>query len=661
VKKLLKILLIVVGALVALVVVAAIALPMIIKPNDYKDDIVKLVHDKTGRTLELKGDIQLSVFPWLGLELGKTSFSNAPGFDQAPMAQVDKVEVKLKLLPLLRKKVEVNTIVLDGLQLNLARDRNGVSNWDDLVKPKSAATTEKPKPAKPGAPAAAPLAALTIGGIDVRHGRLKWRDGTSGQKADIQNLTLQTSQLQSGQPMQFKLGFDLETGKPVIRTPVNLDGDLLFDLDKETLRIKQLQLSLLDLTVQTSIQGQNMLQAPSVSGHLALKPANLRSVLTRLGIPLAMQADALQSVSVDTDFAYDHKSGAAAANNIKVRLDDSTLTGKVSAGLGSKVPAIRFQLTLDKIDVDRYLPPETQKPAKASGQGAGGKPKPLAIPIAPLLALDVDGQFALDSMKAMGIRTTKIRIPIKANKGLVNIGPSTAQMYGGTYKGKEVLDVRAGAPKLSMEETLSAVQVGDLLKDAGIFDKFSGIGNVSTKLTARGLDQDDVLNSLNGNAQVSLKNGRVKGVNLYKMVTDARTAYEKAQGKPVQSRPAATDEMEYANLTATAVVKNGIVTNNDLKMDGPFTRVTGAGTANLPKLNLDYRLQVLISENKSDDPVPVRINGPFSNLSYSIEWNKILEKRARKEVEKRVDEEKKKVEEQLKQQLGDELQKLFKR
>ena len=655
-KKLLKISLIFVGTVVALIIVAAIVLPLIIKPNDYKDDLVKLVHDKTGRTLELKGDISLSVFPWLGLGLGKTSLGNAPGFDQAPMAQVDKVDIKLRLLPLLRKKVEVDTIVLDGLELNLARDRKGVNNWDDLLKPRAATPAGQP-PAAKKPPAAVPVAALTIGGIDVRRGQLKWRDATSGQKTDIRNLTLQTSQLQSGQPMQFKLGFDLETGKPVIRTPVNLNGDLLIDADKEILDIRQLQLSLLELTVQTSIKGQNIIQAPKLSGHLALKPANLRDVLNKLGVPLAMQADALQSVSFDTDFSYDQKADLAAANNIKVRLDDSTLAGKVTAGLGSSIPSVRFQLALDKIDVDRYLPPDTgKKSAKDSG-----KRKPLTIPIAPLLSLDADGSFAIDSLKVMGIRSSKIRIPLKANKGLVTIGPSVGQMYGGQYQGKEVLDVRSGAPKLSMDETMTGVQVGDLLRDADVFDKFSGVGNVTTKLTARGIDQDDILNSLSGNAQVSLKNGRVKGVNLHKMVSDARTAYEKAQGKPVQARPAATDEMEYANLTATAVAKNGIVTNNDLKMDGPFTRVTGAGTANLPKRSLDYRLQVLISENKSDDPVPVRISGPFSNLSYSIEWNKILEKRARKEVEKRVGEEKKKTEEKLKQQLGDELQKLFKR
>ena len=145
-KKTLKIILYTIGILVLLVVAAAVAAMLLINPNDYKDDIVKVVHDKTGRELQLKGDIKLSLFPWLGLELGQTSLGNAPGFGTKPMASIDKVDVKLKLLPLLRKQVEVDTVVLDGLNLNLRRNKVGVTNWDDLV---SAGTAGPGKAAKP--------------------------------------------------------------------------------------------------------------------------------------------------------------------------------------------------------------------------------------------------------------------------------------------------------------------------------------------------------------------------------------------------------------------------------------------------------------------------------------------------------------------------------
>lgn len=665
-KKTLKVFLYTLGFLVVLVVGAAIAASLLINPNDYKDDIVKVVHDKTGRDLQLKGDIKLSLFPWLGLELGQTSFGNAPGFGARPMASIDKVDIKLKLLPLLRRHVEVDTIVLDGLKLNLRRNKAGVTNWDDLVAT-PAAPVKAPAPAAPSPPeapsAAAPIAALTIGGVDIRHGELLWQDDQNGNSVRVRNLSLQTTKLAIATPMDVKLGFDLATGKPVIHTPVHLQGQVTVDPEKETLSVKGLQLALLDLNMNANLSGTHVLSTPVLNGKVSLKPTNLRSVLGKLGISLDMPADALKSVSLDSDVHFNQKTNIASVNNLVVKLDDSKLDGKATY-IMTKVPAIRADIAIDSIDVDRYLP---AAPADASGKTSaakgksGGKPAPVAIPVAPLRNLDLVASFKLGSLKAFGIRSTRISIPIRAKRGLVRVGPSKAELYGGHYLGSQSLDVRKGAPRISSNEKLTNVEIGGLLKDADIFDKFSGTGNVAADITARGIDVDDIMHSLNGKASASLHNGHVKGLNLHKMVADAKEAYAKAKGKPVPARPKITDEMEYAKLTATATIRNGIVTNKDLKMDGPFTTVTGSGTVNLPKYSMDYRANVRISENKNDEPVPVRIHGPFSNLSFAVEWDKVLRDRAQKEVKKRVEQEKKKAQEQIKKQLENKLKDLFKR
>ena len=659
-KKLLKFLFITVGLISVLAVVAVVAATILINPNDYKDDIVKAVKDQTGRRLDLQGDISLSFFPWLGLELGETRFSNASGFGNKPMASIKNVEVKLKLLPLLRKQVQVKTIVLDSLELDLACNRLGRCNWDDLAATSpTPEAREKVKPAgkKPSAGKKA-IAALTIGGVDIRHGQVRWTDG-SGNKTHVRNISLKTGQLAAATPMEIRLGFDLETGKPVIRTPVVLQGQVTVDPSKETLDVRQLRLSLLDLELIASLSGKNILQSPQLNGQLQLKPANLRGLLKQLGITMDMQADALQTVALNTNFSFSQKANTISIDQLKLNLDDSKLAGDAAIGLGT-TPVIRTTISVDKIDIDRYLPtgPKAVKPGKSK---AKTKPVPLMIPVEPLRKLNLKGKFSLDSLKAMGIRSTSIVIPVSAEGGLISVGPSRARLYGGNYVGKQVLDVRKGAPRIQSDEKLTNVEIGGLLKDAGIFDKFSGVGNVSGNITARGIDVDDILNTLNGSARASLKNGRIKGLNLHKLVNDAKDAYEKAKGRPVQTRPKVTDEMEYANLSASAKIKNGVVSNSDLKMDGPFTKVTGAGVINLPKSTMDYRAQVLISENKNDPPVPVRIHGPFSKLGFSVEWDKILKERAQKEVQKRVDEERKKVEENIKKQLNQELQKLFKR
>lgn len=661
-KKTIKIILYTIGILVLLVVAAAIAATLLINPNDYKDDIVKVVHDKTGRELQLKGDIKLSLFPWLGLELGQTRFGNAPGFGAQPMASIDKIDVKLKLLPLLRKEVEVDTIVLDGLNLNLRRNKVGVTNWDDLVSAGTAAPGKaaKPAPTEKKAPsAAAPIAALTIGGIDIRRGELLWLDEQNATSVRVHNLSLQTSKLAIATPMDIKLGFDLVTGKPVIRTPVSLQGQVTVDPNKETLKVKGLHLALLDLNLDANLDGKQVLSTPELSGKVSLRPTDLRSVLGKLGISVDMPADALKSVSLDSNVRFNQKTGAASVDHLVLKLDDSKLTGDATYIMG-KVPAIRADIAVDAIDVDRYLPP-TPAGADAKGKTGTAGRTPVAIPVAPLRTLDLKGSFKLGSLKAFGIRSTNISIPIVAKGGVVQVGPSKAQLYGGSYLGKQTLDVRKGAPRMSSNEKLTNVQVGGLLKDADIFDKFTGVGDVSADITARGIDVDDILNSLNGKASASLKNGRVQGLNLHKMVADAKEAYAKAKGQPVPARPKVTDEMEYAKLTATATIKNGIVTNNDLVMDGPFTTVTGSGTVNLPKYNMDYRANVRISENKNDKPVPVRIHGPFSNLSFNVEWDKVLRERAQQEVQKKIDTERKKKEEELKKQIEDKLKDLFKR
>jgi hypothetical protein len=68
--KLLRVIVFALGGLLLLIVAAAVILPMVVDPNDFKDEISQAVESKTGRVLAIEGDIGLSVFPWLGLAIG---------------------------------------------------------------------------------------------------------------------------------------------------------------------------------------------------------------------------------------------------------------------------------------------------------------------------------------------------------------------------------------------------------------------------------------------------------------------------------------------------------------------------------------------------------------------------------------------------------------
>ncbi len=156
------------GSLVVLLVIAVVVLPMLFDPNDFRDDLVAGVKSNTGRDLTIDGDIGLSVFPWLGVELGAMKLGNAPGFKEPVFASTQRVSVRVKLMPLLSRRIEADKVVVEGLILNLAKNKAGKTNWADMGEHGEEARQSK----EPAAPAGdgesgTGLAGLVIGGLSV--------------------------------------------------------------------------------------------------------------------------------------------------------------------------------------------------------------------------------------------------------------------------------------------------------------------------------------------------------------------------------------------------------------------------------------------------------------------------------------------------------------
>ncbi|MGD8629418.1 MAG: AsmA family protein, partial [Gammaproteobacteria bacterium] len=215
--KLLKLTGALVAVLAGLVLIAAIVLPLVIDPNDYKEEIAAEVARQTGRTLNIEGDLSLSVFPWLGLDIGPAQLSNAAGFEDPYMARMQTVQVRVKLLPLLRKQLEVDTIRLNGLVLNLARDKQGRTNWADLAEETAADATGKAgTEAAAGDKGGDGLAGLAIGGIEVSGARLTWDDQETGTRYEINDLAFTTGAIEPDQAFDLDLSFRASAAQPAI-------------------------------------------------------------------------------------------------------------------------------------------------------------------------------------------------------------------------------------------------------------------------------------------------------------------------------------------------------------------------------------------------------------------------------------------------------------
>ena len=131
--KIIKILIAILALTVLLGLIIVGAFVALFDANEYKQELSALVKQQTGRDLQFSGDIALTLYPALGMQLGSMSFSNAPGFGESPMLLVNNASVSVDVLSLLALKPQIAQLVLDGLQLNLQKNAQGQTNWDDLA------------------------------------------------------------------------------------------------------------------------------------------------------------------------------------------------------------------------------------------------------------------------------------------------------------------------------------------------------------------------------------------------------------------------------------------------------------------------------------------------------------------------------------------------
>ena len=236
----------VVAALGFLVAVIAI-FTAVFDANAYKQDLSDLVLEHSGRVLQFHGDVDLTVFPALGMKLGAMSFSNAEGFGALSMVKVKEASISVDLASLFRFAPEIDKLVLRDLEINLIRNKAGVNNWDDLVgktMPESGGTntdgsTTTPKSREPGS--AAEIRSV-FGGLDLQDIKLLWLDEQAGTEFRIHDLDINTGRIAPNQAFPMSLHLDASASGEL---------DVVFDLTTQVeYLIQQQQLTLSEMNLK---------------------------------------------------------------------------------------------------------------------------------------------------------------------------------------------------------------------------------------------------------------------------------------------------------------------------------------------------------------------------------------------------------------------------
>ena len=623
------------GGLVLLLVVTIIVAPMLIDPNDYREEIQAVVKDKTGRDLSINGDLNLSIFPWVGVGINEVSLSNATGFNAEYFAEIQEANVKVKLLPLLSRQVEVSTVVLKGMRLNLAKDKRGKTNWEDMIQ-SSAEGDKKPSDTNADQASGAALGAIAIGGVQIVDASISWDDASKGESYNLTDLGLSTDALSLGSPMGVELAFTVESSKPKATIRLKLDGDVVIN---EGLNKFDFQ----DLALAIDAAGE-----PVPNGAMKV------DIATHLVADLA-------------------KSGSLTLDPMTIKFDDSTLSGKASVNNFDK-PAVTFDLAVDTINIDRYLPKTATEGSQSSAGNSTSVPPPAAVALIPIQTvrdLNINGLFAVQSLIVNGLTAQEASVKVVAKNGVLNSQQSVKKFYNGSYEGKTTVDARQNTPRISVKEQVTGVDIEPLMVDLMGESKVSGVANIKAVLTTRGNTVAAFKSALNGTAQFSFEDGTVKGIDVAALIKQGEAVLK---GDVSALAAQGTGETAFANMSGTAQITNGLVNNQDLLMASPLINIKGAGTANLVSEVLDYRLTLqrtkALSEAEQADAedlknmlIPVNVSGTFAKPSIKVDTKAIVLETQKEKIEEKKTELKEKLDEKIGEKLkgpaGDLLKSLF--
>ena len=648
--------------------------------NEYKRDLEDLVRAQTGRDLQFYGDVSLTIYPALGMELGALSFSNARGFGDAPMIKVNKVSISVDVASLIAFSPEVDQLVLNDLDINLQKNRAGISNWDDLVKPKSGTASTEVPPTETGSGEPMTFSGA-FGGLNIQNARLLWKDAQAGVEYRVSDLDLTTGRITPDKPFPLKMHIAVQSGSE-IDAVVDFTSQFQYFFDTQRLKLDNLALKLdakgsllpfdqvnadlstglIDvdekggvklgsLALKLATKGGSVpfdtLTANVSTGPIMLDPQRIS--LSDLALRLDGDGDAMPfepfNVNVSaSNLLLDPNARSIDLKSLMLALNDIQLGGDVTVQDYAQ-PAVSFKLVAETLDVDALLgtpppgstPPKTDELPVATGSAEDVEIK---LPMELLRTLQIDGDLSIARLKIQNLWLEKIKLGINAKDGLIDLKPMKISLYEGGLDAAVQLDAKGDIPRYKISEKLENVQVGKLLTDFSGEDLISGAMNTAVNISTSGEWLSELKRNSNGDMSLIFKDGALNGFNLRHMIETAKAKL--SGGKAPDESLKKTD---FSSLSLTGEIKNGVFSSDDLDLQAPAIRVGGKGRANLNNDTVDYLVNAKIvgtltgQEGGSVDEssglwIPVRIKGPFTAPTFDVQYDEFLKAKLNAETAK---------------------------
>ncbi len=645
---------------VVLVVLAAIALPLFFDPNDHKPRIEAALSEALGRPAELRGLIEWSVFPSIALGIHDVRIANAPGFGDAPLAQVNRLSADVRLWPLLSREIRVGAVALDEATIQLQVNAQGVSNWQSIV--------QHLQQSGAGSEASDSDSSVEIRQIDINNSSLNYSDRQAGQALQLRDLNLSLDGIGTGRDSTLEFSAQLsdedaglqatlaatlglsdvladapvkialrdvriDGAAGVAKTPwqARINGGQL-DLGSDALTVEALQLALANARVETSLKGERLSGDARFSGQLQVDEFALDEWLAALGVLLHNAADNRLSLQAN----WQMQGSGLKIQDLDARLDETRLNGQVNlTDLAQQRGS--FVLNVDHINLDDYLPVDQS----AAEQGDVNAAE----------ALDfghLKGTLSVDALHYQGLQLSHLDATVSTDGPRFAVQPLSADFYQGRLNTALSYDGTAQGEKLKLKHSMEAIQAGPLLTDLSGEKYLTGLGGLTLDLALDAPFSEQPMRSATGRLSYRLDDGEIYGVDVFGMVSKGLSLlYPEATA-------AKADETvtRFAAMQIDADIEAGVLKTRTLSLKSPYFEVNGAVQIDLADLSvsghirpmlIDVPEQLLAAEYQRllNVRIPVSLAGPLLNPEVKIDVAELIKSSQQDKIDRKKDELKK--------------------
>lgn len=617
------------AGLLLIIVAAIIVVPMLIPMETYKNQVVSIVKEQTGRDLRIDGDIGLSFFPSIAVSIEDVGFSNAEWAKEKEMASMKEMRAALKLMPLFSGNVEVDSFVLVDPVIHLEVRRDGTPNWQFETAQTAAQAAAPAQPADGGSSgggSGAAVSGFSLGEVSIQNGSASYANAQTGAAFAASEV-------------------NVDLALPGLDDPFLADGSLVWNGDRIDIDLKAdrpralteggetpVALAIATPKLKSDYAGTlKVLGGLAFSGDVKLDVTSVRELAAWAGSPMPA-GDGFGPLSL---------AGKASGSGDSYRFSDAQIafdgmnaTGNLTVNTGGARPNLKGNLDVDRINVNTYLGDSAASGGAGGGSGgsAGGDEGWSTAPIdlTGLKAVDADFDFSTKEILFQQIKIADSALKLRLSNGVLNANLSKLNLYEGAGSGTLTVNGAGATPQIAANFKLAGLAAEPFLTDAADFKRLQGTTALDLAVTTAGRSQRDMVSALNGNGSVKFTNGKIKGINIAQL---ARNVFSAAT---TGWQSGGAQDTDFSEMGGTFTITNGVLKNDDLKLLSPLIRVSGAGTVNMPPKTLNYRVEPKLAASLEGQggqadvkgiEVPILITGSWSSPRFAPDLASMIQNR----------------------------------